>query len=341
MRRREPRRYEITHVPAPVRNRDRQAGVGEPVLKRYERIAFDKALLAPADPPPRPRPSRARGSAETPPAASPSRPEAPSAAASSGTARLGTRTPHPDQPPAETPPGALVSRPQGSTAAAAAAKPDGAPPSSRQPPAAFICPGHPLLDAVLDLTLERGRGLLQRGAVLVNERDPGVGVRVLFTLEHAIRDGSRLPNGEGRTISRRLLYVELDADGRARRLRHAPYLDYRPLAEGEPAAADVLARPECAWIGRELEAAARREAIAHVVPEHVAEVRGRRLAWIDKTRAAVKERLTKEIAHWDHQADRLKLREQAGKAGAGAGAGARLNSGEARRRADDLQERLA
>lgn len=199
-----------------------------------------------------------------------------------------------------------------------------APPSlaSRQPPAAFICPGHPLLDAVLDLTLERGRGLLQRGAVLVDERGPGVGVRVLFTLEHAIRDGSRLPNGEGRTISRRLLYVEIDADGRTRRLRHAPYLDYRPLAEGEPAAGDVLARPECAWIGRELEAAARREAIAHVVPEHVAEVRDRRAAWIDKTRAAVKDRLTKEIAHWDHRADRIKHQEQAGKAGAGARANA-------------------
>ena len=338
VRRREPRRYEITHVPAPVRSRDRQAGVGEPVPKRYERIAFDKALLAPAADPPRPRPSRARGPAGTPPA-SPSRPEAPSAAAPSGTVRPGTRTSHPDQPPAAARLGALVSRPQRSTAA----KPGGAPHASRQPPAAFICPGHPLLDAVLDLTLERGRGLLQRGAVLVDERDPGVGVRVLFTLEHAIRDGSRLPNGEGRTISRRLLYVELDADGRAHRLRHAPYLDYRPLAEGEPAAADVLARPECAWIGRELEAAARREAIAHVVPEHIAEVRGRRLEWIDKTRAAVKERLTKEIAHWDHRADRLKLREQAGKASAGAGAsaGARLNSGEARRRADDLQERLA
>ena len=47
VRRREPRRYEITHVPAPIRNRDRQIGAGEPVLKRYERIAFDKALLAP------------------------------------------------------------------------------------------------------------------------------------------------------------------------------------------------------------------------------------------------------------------------------------------------------
>jgi hypothetical protein len=63
-------------------------------------------------------------------------------------------------------------------------------------------------------------------------------------------------------------------------------------------------------------------------------VRGRRLAWIEKTRAAVKDRLTKEITYWDHRAETLKLQEQAGKPGA------RLNSGEARRRADELQGRL-
>src|SRR5262249_26150736 len=50
--------------------------------------------------------------------------------------------------------------------------------------------------------------------------------------------------------------------------------------------------------------------------------------------AAVKDRLTKEIAYWDHRAAQLKLEEDAGKAGA------RLNSGEARRRADELQARL-
>ena len=44
---REPRRYEVTHVPAPVRNRDRLIGIGEPVLPRYERIAFEKPLVAP------------------------------------------------------------------------------------------------------------------------------------------------------------------------------------------------------------------------------------------------------------------------------------------------------
>ena len=42
-----PRRYEVTHVPAPVRNRDRLIGIGEPVLPRYERIAFEKTLIAP------------------------------------------------------------------------------------------------------------------------------------------------------------------------------------------------------------------------------------------------------------------------------------------------------
>jgi hypothetical protein len=71
---RESRRYEVTHVPASVRSRDRQIGSGEPVLQRFERIVFEKALIAP----------------------------------------------------------------QG------------------QPMAAFVCPGHPLLDATLDLTTLSG-----------------------------------------------------------------------------------------------------------------------------------------------------------------------------------------
>jgi Protein NO VEIN, C-terminal/SNF2-related domain len=70
------------------------------------------------------------------------------------------------------------------------------------------------------------------------------------------------------------------------------------------------------------------------VSDHLQDVRGRRLEWIDKTRAAVKDRLTKEIGYWDHRAEELKLQEQAGRTNA------RLNSQEARRRADELQARL-
>ena len=74
--------------------------------------------------------------------------------------------------------------------------------------------------------------------------------------------------------------------------------------------------------------------MAYVVPEHFREVRDGKLALIAKTEAAVKERLTKEIAYWDHRAEQLKLQEQAGRANA------KLNSGEARKRADNLQARL-
>src|SRR5207247_132620 len=46
VKQRESRRYEVTHVPAPVRNRDRLIGIGEPVLPRYERIAFENDIVA-------------------------------------------------------------------------------------------------------------------------------------------------------------------------------------------------------------------------------------------------------------------------------------------------------
>ena len=50
-------------------------------------------------------------------------------------------------------------------------------------------------------------------------------------------------------------------------------------------------------------------------------MRGPRLALIQKTEAAVKDRLTKEITYWDHRAAQFKEQEQAGRANA------KLNSG--------------
>ncbi len=47
VKQREARRFEVTHVPVPVRNRDRLIGIGEPVLPRYERIVFEKSLISP------------------------------------------------------------------------------------------------------------------------------------------------------------------------------------------------------------------------------------------------------------------------------------------------------
>ena len=121
--------------------------------------------------------------------------------------------------------------------------------------------------------------------MLIDERDAGTSPRILFFLEHAIQDASLTRGGERRVVSKRLLFVEIDRDGTARNLNYAPYLDYRALKAEEPGLADILARPECAWIGRELEGKAQAHAIANVVPEHLADVRERKIALLDKTEA--------------------------------------------------------
>jgi hypothetical protein len=131
-----------------------------------------------------------------------------------------------------------------------------------------------------------------------------------------------------------MLYVAMDEEGEVSHIHYAPYLDYRPLKEGEPGIDSLLDRPECQWIDKELERKAQGYAIAQVVPEHLAEVKGHKLELISKTEAAAKDRLTKEIAYWDHRAQELKLQESTGKVNA------RMNSNEARKRADNLQARL-
>ena len=203
-----------------------------------------------------------------------------------------------------------------------------------QPLAAFVYPGHPLLDTTADLMLERNRDLLRRGAVLVDERDYSLVPRVLFYLDHSIQDATPTRAGDRRVVSKRMLYVEVDAEGNSRHPEYAPYLDYRPLGDGDPGVETILARPESAWLTGDLEDKAKNYAIAHVVPGHLKEVRDQKLDHIDKTEEAVKERLTKEINYWDHRAEELKVQERTGKVNAG------LNLDEARKRSLELQERL-
>jgi superfamily II DNA or RNA helicase len=250
LREREPKRYEITHVPAVVRNRDRQIGVGETVLVRYERITFEKELISV--------------------------------------------------------PG--------------------------KPLAAFVCPGHPLLDATIDIVLERHRELLKRGAVLVDPADTGEDLRVLFYLEHSIQDGRLDRSGRRRVVSRRMQFIEIDEGGRTRMAGHAPYLDYRPPTDEERAlVGPSLEQP---WLSGDLEAKILEHAVAALVPDHLGEVRQRKEELVSRTLAAVKDRLTKEINYWDHRAETLRAQEQAGRANA------RTNSAKARARADELQARL-
>lgn len=255
---RETRRYQINHVPAEIRKRDRVIGRGQAVLQKYERIAFDRELLN------------------------------------------------------------LAGKPR----------------------AEFVCPGHPLLDSVMDLILEKYRDLLKQGAVLIDENDFDTKPRLLVYLEHSIQDGRTDRNGNRRVCSRRLQFldavIETNASGDARSsdfrsAGYAPFLDFKPLTDEQKSVVSpwfekhikTLAAPEQSAISY---------AITHLVPEHVHEVRSRLDIRIDKTIKAVHERLTKEIAHWDHRAEQIKQQEEAGKT-------PKLNSTKASQRADDLRVR--
>ena len=202
-----------------------------------------------------------------------------------------------------------------------------------KPEAAFICPGHPLLDATISLILKQQRETLKRGAMLVDPHDPGDELRVLFYLEGAIQDAVPSRGAEHSIISREVHFVEIDGAGTIQEAGTAPYLDYRPASDGERARIAPMLEQD--WLlGEQLEKRASNYAIEYLIPRHLERIRGPRDERLDKTEKAVQERLTREINYWDGRAAELHVREEAGKFHA------RLNSRRAQQRADDLAERL-
>jgi superfamily II DNA or RNA helicase len=244
---REEGRWEITHVPLDVRERDRQIGSGAPVQKKYERICFDKAFI------------------------------------------------------------------------------------NQQPVAAFVAPGHPLMESVISVVREKHGDLMKRGAVLVDETDDGDQVRALFMLQHAVLDGRPGAAGRAHVISEKLQFAALGPDGQVSDAGIAPHLNLRPARPEEVDQAAAALNAD--WLRVDLERTAVRFATMELAQRHVQEVRNRRHPEIDKVEQEVRARLTKEINFWDSRALELKEDERAGRQ-------TRLSWQNAQRRAEDLAERL-
>lgn len=247
IKRREEGRWEITHVPVSLRERDRQTGSGAPIQKQYERICFEKSRI------------------------------------------------------------------------------------NQQPVAAFICPGHPLLEAVISVIREQYDHLMKRGAVLVDDTDPGEEIAALFLLEHSVQDGRQTALGKPHVISEKLQFAAISKTGVATNAGIAPHLNLRPATPAEISLVDDLLQED--WLRNDLEKTAVRFATVELAQSHVAEVKTRRLPEIDKVEQEVRARLKKEINYWDARAFELKEDERAGKK-------MRLNWQNAQRRAEDLAERL-
>ena len=194
--------------------------------------------------------------------------------------------------------------------------------------AELLAPGHPLLDAVLDLTIEQRRETLKQGAVLVDRSDPGETPRMLVALIQSITDG----NEPARTVSKRFEFVELTPDGTARAAGPAPYLDYEPLEpDEEAAAAQAAGQP---WLAAGIDDIATGWAVEHALGPHLHAVELQVLPAVERTRGQVRQRLTAEINRWDaRHADLLDQRA--------AGRDLKKNTPEiAHRRARDLERRL-
>lgn len=252
IRPREAGRYEVRHVPAAIRERDRIIGESRtPVLQKYERISFEKQLI---------------------------------------------RVPG-------------------------------------KPMADLIHPNHPLMAATTDLILSAHRSKLKQGAVLVDPNDDGIEPKVLFMVDHSIRESENADtDGKPAIASRRLQFVEIDQQGNSYHAGWAPHLDLQPIdTQDHKLVQDVLNAP---WITGNLEALALNHASLHLVPEHYLEVKSRRERQADKVLAAVNERLVKEINYWSDRY--IKLSDDVA-----AGRQPRMQPEMARRRVDELTERLA
>jgi len=244
---REEGRFEITHVPVRIRERDRLIGTGAPVQKRFERVCFDKNFI------------------------------------------------------------------------------------NRQPVAEFLCPGHPLLEAVISLIREQHGHLMKQGAVMVDESDTGEDLQAVFLLAHSIEDGRRTSSGANQIVSQRLQFASITEDGTVANAGIAPHLNLRASTPEEIEA--VREDLSGGWLSDDLESKVKNFAIIEMAQAHLKEVKARRLPEVEKTEREVQARLKKEINYWDSRAFELKEEAKAGKK-------TRLNWENAQRRAEDLADRL-
>ena len=244
---REEGRFEITHVPVRVRERDRLIGTGSPVQKKFERICFDKQFI------------------------------------------------------------------------------------NQQPVAEFVCPGHPLLEAVISIIREQYGDLMKLGAVMVDESDLGEDIQAVFLLEHSIEDGRKTSSGAPQIVSQRLQFASIQEDGTVGNAGIAPHLNLRAATPEE--VSKVQDELRGSWLSDDLEAKVKQFAIIELAQGHLKEVRERRLPEVEKTEREVQARLKKEINFWDSRAFELKEQAKSGKK-------TRLNWENAQRRAEDLADRL-
>ena len=81
------------------------------------------------------------------------------------------------------------------------------------------------MHSATDLVLQAHRAKLKQGAILVDPNDDSTEPKVLFMVDHTVREAG----GDANVVSRRLQFVELQESGEAVNAVWAPHLDLRQI----------------------------------------------------------------------------------------------------------------
>ena len=201
----------------------------------------------------------------------------------------------------------------------------------QQPEASYICPGHPLLDTLVNAILERYEHLMKIGSIMIDESDMSHEVSALFLIEHSVQDGLSTVKGVPNVISKKLQFVAVNKDGDAVDAGLSPHLNLRPAENKEMESVGSVLDEK--WLKEDLEHFAKRFATEEFARTHLTEVRERRLQEIDKIQREVEARLRQEITYLDGRVAELKEEERMGKK-------TRVNWQNAESKAEELEERM-
>ena len=192
--------------------------------------------------------------------------------------------------------------------------------------AALIAPGHPLLHAVIEATIDDLGPTLKQGTVLVDRRTKQADTPMpMFSVEQ------RITKTAADTVSHHFDYPLLEQDGAVAVSAAPPYLDYDRPGPGETDAISQIVGSD--WARQSHDRLVRAWAYRVGLQPRMDEIRARLDIETARTRVQVKERLLAEINHWDREHNRLEALERAGTIG-------RLRAETAFVRARQLDERL-
>lgn len=195
----------------------------------------------------------------------------------------------------------------------------------RDPKSEFLTLGHPLFDAVVNLTLDSYSNLLRQGTIFIDDNDFSSDWHILFLAETSLADGT------GKIFSKRFHFLKINSAKTVTDAGFAPCLDYRAPTDSERA--KILSQiPSRAWLSGNLEILAANFLMTSVLPAYHDEFAAERKTHFDKVETAVRTRLNAEIHFWSDRAVELRQKENAGEI-------FELNSENASHTADLLVER--